>query len=432
MLERWTWAFGMGAVLLALSARAVAMVEVTQAAPMTGDRLQLDLKLQDRSVKQVTVKSRDEKAAPDEQRVKASGGHSQIVVSAAEPSVVFPSGAAEVKGPPKPLPAKEQSFEALLIEPGPQASGDALDALRQWVLVVRALNTPLRWDGEHAAYTTELIVGLQGAGASRGMSAELSKPIVVQLMTVGAKVAAAKLELSHGGVAGFKTTLISLPHHEATGTVTALTDLGERAYQVVAEPSLGALRLELGNDSIAGFGVGTTQLSAVRLAEDGREWFAPKALDVTLRLTGRGSLEAEKLHFGKEQARSASVEFRSAFLGESTVVVQATGVAPEKAVVRFGVPWSLFVAIVLGVGLGAGIRELRAKRRRGFHRELVVNVLSGLLLSVASLIGVATVVALPSTALLTEAGCFVVAAVAAYLGSDLVERLWPSSQKPAT
>src|SRR5690606_26288915 len=107
-----------------------------------------------------------------------------------------------------------------------------------------------------------------------------------------------------------------------------------------------------------------------------------------------------------------------------TVAVQATGVAPQKAVVRFGMPWSLFVAIVLGSGLGAGIRELRSKRRPRFRRELMVNVLSGLLLSVASLMGVATVVALPSTALLTEAGCLVVAAVAAYLGNDLVDRLW--------
>lgn len=421
----------MSAVLLALSPRAVA-VEVTQSAPMRGDRLKLDLKLEDARVKQVTVKSDDQATVPDEQHVKTSGGRTQIVVSATEPTVVFPSGATETKGPPKPLPAKEQSFEALLIEPAPQAAGDALDQIRQWVLVVRALRTPLRWDGEHSAYTTELIVGLQGAGASRGTSAPLSKPILVQLMTVGAKVAAAKLELSQGGVAGFKTTLISLPTHEATGTVTALTDLGEQAYQVVAEPSLGALRLEVGNDDIPGFGVGTTQVSAVRLAEDGREWFAPKVLEVNLRLTGRGNLQNEKLHFGRGQARSESVEFRSAFLGESNVVVHATGVAPQKAVVRFGMPWSLFVAIVLGSGLGAGIRELRSKRRPRFHRELAVNVLSGLLLSVASLLGVATVVALPSTALLTEAGCLVVAAVAAYLGSDMIERLWPSSQKPAT
>lgn len=431
MLERWTWGLGMLAVLSTLSSRAVA-IEVTQAAPMKGDRLQLDLKLQDASVKQVTVRSHDESLAPDEQRVKASGGHTQIEVSSAEPTVVFPTGAAKAKGPPKPLPAKEQSFEALLIEPGPRGSGDALGAIRQWVLVVRALSTPLRWDGEHSAYTTELIVGLQGAGPSRGMSAPLSRPILVQLVTVGAKVAAAKLELSHGGVAGFKTTLISLPNHEATGTVTALTDLGEQAYQLVAEPSLGALRLEVGNDSIAGFGVGTTQVSAVRLAEDGREWFAPKALDVNLRVSGRGNLGTERLHFAKDHARSESVDFRSAFLGESSVVAQATGVAPQIAVVRFGMPWSLFVAILLGSGLGAGIRELRSKRRRRFHRELVVNVLSGLLLSIASLIGVATVVALPSTALLTEAGCLVVAAVAAYLGSDLVERFWPSAPKPTT
>lgn len=167
----------------------------------------------------------------------------------------------------------------------------------------------------------------------------------------------------------------------------------------------------------------------MRLAEDGREWFAPRALDVNLRLTGRGNLGTERLHFAENQAWSESVEFRSAFLGEAAVVAQAVGVAPEKAVVRFGMPWSLLVAIVLGAGLGAGMRELRSTRRLRLHRGLVVNLFSGLLLSVASLIGVATVVALPSTALLTEAGCFVVAAVAAYVGSDLVERLWPSAQK---
>lgn len=432
MLERRTWGPRLCAVLLTLSSHAAAVVEVTQAAPMKGDRLQLDLKLEDPSVKQVTVKTRDDTAASDERQVKASGGHTQIVVSSAQPTVVFPAGAVERKGPPKPLPAKEQSFTGLLIEPASETAGKALAAISQWVLVVRALRTPLRWDVERSAYTTELIVGLQGAGASRGTSTALSQPILVQLMTVGAKVADAKLELSHGGVAGFKTTLISLPTHEATGTVTALTDMGEQAYQVVAEPSLGALRLEVGHDDIAGFGVGTTHVSAVRLAEDGREWFAPKALDVNLRLSGRGNLGSDWLRFGEKQARSERVEFRSASLGESTLVVEATGVPPQKAVVRFGVPWGLLVAMALGACLGAGIRELRSKRRPGFHREVAVNVLSGLLISVASAIGVATVVALPTTAHLTEAGCLVVAAVAAYLGSDMVERLWPSSRKPAT
>ncbi|HEU5077093.1 MAG TPA: hypothetical protein VFU02_23040, partial [Polyangiaceae bacterium] len=68
-------------MLLALSSHAAAVVEVTQAAPMRGDRLQLDLKLDDPSVKQVTVKTRDDTAASDERQVKASGGHTQIVVS---------------------------------------------------------------------------------------------------------------------------------------------------------------------------------------------------------------------------------------------------------------------------------------------------------------------------------------------------------------
>lgn len=143
MLERWMWGVGSWAVLSALSSRALALAEVTQAAPMNGDRLQLDLKLEDPKVKQVTVKSHDEKTVPDEQRVKASGGHTQIVVSAAERTVVFPTDAAEGKRAPQPMAMKEQSFDALLIEPSPQATGDALGAIRQSVLVVRALRTPL-------------------------------------------------------------------------------------------------------------------------------------------------------------------------------------------------------------------------------------------------------------------------------------------------
>lgn len=409
-------------VMLFASSRALAMTaEVQQAAPVQHDKVKLDVKLDNPRVEQLTVKSHQSGTLPAESRVKTADGRTQIVVSADEPTVVLPSGTTPKRVSPRPLPKTAQSFDSLLIEPVREAGSSTLERINQWVLVVRAQQTPLRWNEEQRAYTTELIVGLQGSGASQGLSSSLSKPVLVQLTTRDAKVVPERLMLREGGVAGFRTALISLLDHSAKATVTALTDMGEQVYEVVAEPRLAGLKLELGDDSIAGFGFGTTRVTALRMAEDGREWFAPKPLEVPLAALGNGILDAEWLRFDKGRARSHPVEVRSSFLGESTLVATPTGIVAPSVVVRFTMPWTLLIAIALGSALGAGIRLL--KRAKGSKKEFAVNFLSGLLVAFASLLGVASVIHLPKTALFTEAGCLVVAAIAAYLGSEVLQKL---------
>ncbi len=409
-------------VMLFASSRALAMTaEVQQAAPVQHDKVKLDVKLDNPRVEQLTVKSHQSGTLPAESRVKTADGRTQIVVSADEPTVVLPSGTTPKRVSPRPLPKTAQSFDSLLIEPVREAGSSTLERINQWVLVVRAQQTPLRWNEEQRAYPTELIVGLQGSGASQGLSSSLSKPVLVQLTTRDAKVVPERLMLREGGVAGFRTALISLLDHSAKATVTALTDMGEQVYEVVAEPRLAGLKLELGDDSIAGFGFGTTRVTALRMAEDGREWFAPKPLEVPLAALGNGILDAEWLRFDKGRARSHPVEVRSSFLGESTLVATPTGIVAPSVVVRFTMPWTLLIAIALGSALGAGIRLL--KRAKGSKKEFAVNFLSGLLVAFASLLGVASVIHLPKTALFTEAGCLVVAAIAAYLGSEVLQKL---------
>ena len=421
MFERGAKGIVLGAILLTGSRAPAMTAEVKQAAPVQEDKVKLDLKIDSPGVDQVTVKSHQASTLPQESRVKAAGGRTQIVVSANEPTVVVPSGAIPRRASPKPLSQTAQSFDSLLIEPVREAGSSKLEKIHQWMLVVRAQQTPLRWNQERGAYATQLIVGLQGSGESRGLNASLFKPVLVQLTATEAKVVPEQLTLREGGVAGFQTALISLLDHSATATVTALTDLGEQAYEVVADPRLAALRLDLVNDSIAGFGFGTTRVSAVRLAEDGREWFAPRPLEVPLAALGYGLLDHERLHFDKGRARSQPVELRSAFLGESTIIATPTGIDAPSVVVRFTMPWSLFIALLLGSALGAGIRFLKSSKAS--RKDFAVNFLSGLLVAFASLLGVASLVTLPKTALFTEAGCLVVAAIAAYLGSEVLHKL---------
>src|SRR5688572_19850549 len=198
MFERGTRGLALLLVLLTRSSPSSAGVEVTQSAPDRNDQLKLDLKLEDPHAEQVMlVKSHTQGVTPTEQRVKAANGRAQIVVSKQAASVVFPSGT-RPKNAPKPLRSREQAFDSLLIEPAPAVEDNTLATLHQWVLVVRALRTPLRWDPGRGAYTTELIVGLQGAGASRGASADLSRPMLVKLTTDGAKVEPAQLTLAAG------------------------------------------------------------------------------------------------------------------------------------------------------------------------------------------------------------------------------------------
>jgi hypothetical protein len=295
--------------------------------------------------------------------------------------------------------------------------------IRQWTLAIHAVQTPLVWNAARRAYTTELLIRLKELGEAVG--SRPSKPITVQLVGRQIAIEPQTIELSEPGVAGIERALLVLSNHRQKGVVDALSDLGEQTYTVTAAPALEMLDLTSSLTSIPGFGIGTTSVSAVRRAEDGLELALPTPLRVALSASG-GRLGAPVLEIPAGKSRSEPVELRSSWLGPTSVGARADGVEAAPLKLEFTTPWSYFVAILIGAGLGSFIRT--RPRTRAQRYDFLAGAGAGVVLGLASFVGITATVELPTTAVVTELGCLVVAAIEAYVGRAALDRL---AGKPA-
>lgn len=317
---------------------------------------------------------------------------------------------------PAPLTSKETAVNAVLVESVPVAGAAAVD-VRQWTLMISASQVPLVWNAAKRAYTTQLLVRLKELGQALG--SKPSSPITVQLIGKGVSIEPQTLQLDEAGVGGIQRAEVSLANHRAKGTVEALSDFGEHSYAVDAEAQLASLELTSTLTAIPGFGIGTTQISAVRRAEDGRELSSASPLAIALSASG-GRLAAPSLLIPASASRSEPIELRSSWIGPTALRASVDGIEAAPLRLTFSTPWSYLIAILLGAALGSYVRV--RPRLKSHHAELYAGIGVGLILGLGSFIGLSSIGGLPSTAVVTELGCFVVAAIEAYLGRAALDR----------
>jgi len=370
-------------------------------------------------------------AAPKTEAVKMSPGRN--------PEITLPVGRAVVLRLPKPdstdkptqLTSKPRESSAVLVENRAIPGVGSAREIRQWTLLLQALQAPLPWNPKLKSYSTKLIVGFKDAGGGGSVGTnELSSPVTVQLFGSNVDVEPTRIVLKEGGVSGFKEVVISMHGRNVPASVTAISDLGEETFTIKAAPRLSALDLQPAITSIAGFGIGTTLLTVIRRAEDGLELMddAPAvAAPVSLSVTGGQLLQVE-LPFQPHSSR-CHTELRSAFLGEASILASVETVTAGPIKVQFVPPWSLFVAIALGAAIGAYLR-VRQSKRRVTGNEMLTGFATGLILALGSFVGVTTLVQVPATAVLTEIGCFVVAAFEAYAGRLALDRFGGGGRRP--
>jgi hypothetical protein len=184
---------------------------------------------------------------------------------------------------------------------------------------------------------------------------------------------------------------------------------------------LAILDLKPGDTLLPGFGIGKTTLTAVRRAEDGLELADARPLSVLLTATG-GRLGDTTLRFEPNSSRSAVTELRSAWLGQARVLAAVGAIQSAPVELTFTAPWGLVLAILLGAALGSYVRT-RARHKRINKQELIVGIGVGVILGLGSFVGLSTVTTLPATASVTELGCFLIAALEAYVGLVALDRL---------
>jgi len=391
----------------------------TARAPVSENKVTLDLRVQGQPIDKIKVLSREgDKLAPVTGAVKAApGAPTQAVIPADRPVMVRLAKPEAQK--PDQLPQQPKEPSALLVESVKVPGSPNLRDIHQWSLVLYAQETPLPWDAQRHSYATQLVVGLKEVGD--GAAVGPSQPVFVQLIGKSVGVDPPRIELKQSGVAGFQTVVVSLATHDGDGSITAVSDFGEESYAVKADPRLAELELMPTLTSIPGFGIGTTTISAVRRAEDRLDLLDPHALDVPLTVTG-GRLARPALSFAANGARSNTVELRSAWLGQVTIEASANRVNAEVKTITFTPPWSYLAAILLGAGVGSYVR-VRSRRKGLRSPDFAVGFGTGLILAAGSFVGVTSLVQISATAVVTEIGCFVIAALEAYAGRAALDRM---------
>jgi hypothetical protein len=96
--------------------------------------------------------------------------------------------------------------------------------------------------------------------------------------------------------------------------------------------------------------------------------------------------------------------------------------------VTFSTPWSYLVAIVLGAAVGSYVRV--RPRTSSQRSEFYAGVGVGLILGLGSFIGISSIGGVPTTAVVTELGCLVVAAIEAYVGRAALDRFGGGASPP--
>jgi peptidoglycan/LPS O-acetylase OafA/YrhL len=159
------------------------------------------------------------------------------------------------------------------------------------------------------------------------------------------------------------------------------------------------------------------------------ELLAAHPTDVSLSAS-TGRLDKPTLLVPANSARESAL-LRSAWLGEATLVAKTDSFTTDPTRITFTTPWSYLVAIVLGALLGAYV-SVRLNGKGVQSPEFLAGAGIGLILAVGSFVGITTLVQLPAAAIVTEAGCFVIAAIEAYAGRATLDRLTkPSAPKSA-
>ncbi|MEE4298892.1 MAG: hypothetical protein V2J24_05560 [Pseudomonadales bacterium] len=186
------------------------------------------------------------------------------------------------------------------------------------------------------------------------------------------------------------------------------------------EAELPRLELFTSRPSADGFGLGTISVSVAAAAGPS---FAGRR--VSLRTTG-GYLDQSEVTLD-DQGRGETT-LRSSFVGAASISARGYPFSPPTPVdVRFAMPLALLGALVAGALAGAAARHFFTRER---WRRFAGGMLAGIVGGVLAVLGV-NVLAIAVHVPAGEAFVFVIAALSAYLGPALFDRVLGGASPPA-
>ncbi|HKU40020.1 MAG TPA: hypothetical protein VJR89_17790 [Polyangiales bacterium] len=379
---------------------------------------------------------------------RVTDGDARITTDpAGAPSLELPSeGRTVVSSDEAPETAKHSTIAQqnktalpwLVIDSRQTAEGPHIIATRPFLQLARAI----RWDAESKRHVVELLFGVDPEpGHEHEADTPLEPPFGVRFSTSCDEVTPAEAQIKQVGPAGYDLVRVAcspgVKNESSEQWIELHVGSGSLRYPFELPHRPGPPLLLASSTSLAGLGLGTTTLTVQRVEEDGSPLVAASEERVQLLAAGGSTLLPSSLTIPAGQ-REASIELRPSGLGKLQVTAVLGEQRSQPVRLQLTWPWLAMLAMLSGALIGAFLAYVRSRRKRGYRRSLA-DVLSGVLLSCATLL-LPQLSALPSWARPTEVGFLLIGAAAAFLGLDafeaLVRKLLPSvapkNASPAT
>ncbi|HKP60430.1 MAG TPA: hypothetical protein VJV78_27075 [Polyangiales bacterium] len=318
----------------------------------------------------------------------------------------------------------------LMLDSKETAEGPHVVATRPFVQLARAIV----WDPASQRHIVELLFGVDPEpGHEADTDSPLDPPFRAAFSVSCDEVTPAEAEITRVGPAGYNLVRVAcspaVKNENSQQWIEIHVGSGNLRYPFELPHRPGAPLLLASATRVAGFGLGAVTLTVKRVEEDGSPLSAAEPARVQLLAAGGDTLTPNALTIPAGD-REASVELRPAGLGNLSVTAVLGDQRSQPLQLQLRWPWFAMLAMLAGASIGAFLSYVRYVRRppKHIYRRSLANVLSGVLLALASLV-LPQVAALPSWARPTELGFLLIAAGAAYLGLDafdaLVRKLFP-------
>ena len=356
-----------------------------------------------------------DQAAPD---VQVKAGAPQIVLSPNEQVIVKPKPGTIAATEVMQLSANKTALPGVLLSTSTSVSG-VESRVRTLRLFLQARQLPLRWADSAKAYALTLLIGLDEESNALD-SAPLASPVAIEITGRNLDVIQpARVLIERAGTSGYREVRLTTERHDQPVEVLAHSDLGDLRFTADIDPGL-KLVLESSQDRVLGFGLESVTLTITRLAHDGRPLLQPAGGWVTMTAT-QGSLSTSRMRIPE---RESDVSASLLSTGSGTVMVSAR-LPPAAGQVKldFVVPWLHFIALIVGALIGGALRMSYTERSLKEWKRSLLGALAVGVVAVCAVLAGLPISILPPLVVRTELGWFVLGALSAFVGVELVARL---------
>jgi len=408
-----------GAAALLLAALPFASADTRTMAPnKTGHRMAIEglteplsnLKLFDFEGKDITA----------ELRPQSEGGHVSVALTRLNQFVVKPNTISTLKAPAQGKITLPGGIVVPLVA-APDASTAPNGA---WFrLTFAASPTPAPWDEKIDDYVTRLTFGLRRP-PQIPETIGLERPVVVKLEYEGLTAAEVPpFTIEAPGLEHEKTIELHFQPSTPNPKLLVRSTLSDVNLELEA---LARLVVRPQRHELLGFGLESAPVVVESIEADGEPRPVARQTAVAIEIEGDAECENGNVVFAAGAA-NATFHLRSAGVGLVTVSVAADGLR-GRAVIQQVYPIGPLVAALFGAGLGGYARRfVKGARRSRALRRVIEGVIAGLVAFVAGVLGVGYL-HLPPPIVATEAGAFLVSALAGFAGVSVLETL--GAKKP--